>query len=99
MNKSLILIIEHDESRIRDISDALGDYTIFVVSTGKEALTMYEKNHLKIRLVLLQLVLPDMSGVALLRQLKQICVLPEMIVLCRQSVTYAGNQWLLSLFL
>ena len=81
MNKSLILIIEHDESRIRDISDALGDYTIFVVSTGKEALTMYEKNHLKIRLVLLQLVLPDMSGVALLRQLKQICSLPEMIVL------------------
>jgi DNA-binding NtrC family response regulator len=92
MGKPLILVIDQDEERIKALSEVLSEYTIFVVSTGQEALNTYKKNYLKIRLVLLHTVLSDMSGIELLRQLKDLSVVPEVIVLSdRQDVGLAVN--------
>ncbi len=69
MKRQTILIVDDDASSIEILSQALeGDYEILFAMSGKEALTTAFTE--PIDLVLLDLVLPDMSGYSVCRSLK-----------------------------
>jgi PleD family two-component response regulator len=69
MERQTILIVDDDLSSIEILSEALeGDHEVLFALTGKEALsTAYTE---PLDLILLDLVLPDMSGYAVCRSLK-----------------------------
>lgn len=80
MTKPLVLVVESDHKSPSLASFLRDDYDVTVVNTGTDALHVFEKNHLKIRLVLMEIVLPDVSGMYVLRRLREISTLPEIIV-------------------
>lgn len=69
MERQTVLIVDDDLSSIEILSEALeGDYDVLFALTGKEALTTAYTEQLDV--ILLDLVLPDMSGYAVCRSLK-----------------------------
>jgi DNA-binding NtrC family response regulator len=80
MSKPLVLVVESDHKTPSLASLLKDDYDVTVVNTGNDALHVFEKNHMKIRLVLMEIVLPDVSGMYVLRRLREISTLPEIIV-------------------
>jgi DNA-binding response OmpR family regulator len=69
MGRQTVLIVDDDPSSIEILSEALeGDCDVLFALTGKEALTTAYTE--QIDLILLDLVLPDMSGYAVCRSLK-----------------------------
>jgi response regulator RpfG family c-di-GMP phosphodiesterase len=69
MEKHTVLIVDDDQSSIEILSEALGDdYEIVFALNGAQALsTAYNE---RVDLILLDLVLPDMSGYSVCRSLK-----------------------------
>lgn len=68
-----ILLVDDDEiaARIgRDILERYG-YRIIVAGSGGEAVDVYQSYHQQIQLVLLDVILPDISGEQVFKQLKQ----------------------------
>ncbi|NIQ39088.1 MAG: response regulator [Proteobacteria bacterium] len=70
--KPAILIVDDDEVMRQTLSDVFAkkDYEVHTIDTGNEAIEMINK-HL-IDLVLLDIRLPDMDGIAVLRKIKEI---------------------------
>ena len=68
-----ILIVD-DEARMRklikDFLNAKG-YSILEAEDGEKALEVYEKNHSKIGLILLDVMMPKLDGWSVLRQIRQ----------------------------
>jgi CheY-like chemotaxis protein len=56
---------------IKEILEALG-YHVLTVSNGREALKIYKENKDKIDLVILDMIMPDMSGGETFEHLKEI---------------------------
>lgn len=68
-----ILVVEDDQATLdalRQILEAM-NYRVLTASNGKEALTHFDENPGNIDLVLSDLVMPQMGGVALYRELKE----------------------------
>lgn len=62
-NETVLLV--DDEEIVLSVGEEMlhtMDYDVFLASNGKEALEIYEKNHQKIDMVLLDMVMPDMGG-------------------------------------
>ena len=70
--KRKILVVE-DEAINRDLLELIlqDDYDIIFAQTGEEALEHIRKDHDSVSIVLLDLNLPDMSGIDVLRELKE----------------------------
>ena len=81
MSKPLVLIVDNDEDNVDYLDTLLDRFDTFIVNTAQEAVFAFEKNYLKIRVVLLRSVLPDMGCIELLQKLRAISTLPEVIVL------------------
>ena len=72
MQPATILVIDDDVNVQRTLSSALAPgYTVRTASTGEEALEHCE--HVRPDIVLLDVMLPQMSGMAVLRTLKKTC--------------------------
>lgn len=73
MLKKTILVAD-DEDLIRELlADALGDeFDILSASDGKEALSLYKQHQDKIALVITDLIMPNMRGDELAKQMRQI---------------------------
>ena len=70
----LILVVD-DEAGIRDVTRRIlvkHGYTVVTASQGAEALTQYAQHRDAIRLVLSDLMMPVMDGLAMIRRLKKI---------------------------
>ncbi|VVB84418.1 Methyl sulfide methyltransferase-associated sensor [uncultured archaeon] len=70
----LILIVD-DEAQIRDItSSALKThgYSVLTASNGMEAIALYEQNREEIKLVLMDMMMPVMDGLAGIQELRKI---------------------------
>ncbi|SNQ60186.1 hybrid sensor histidine kinase/response regulator [Candidatus Methanoperedens nitratireducens] len=83
----LILVVD-DEDQIRDItSSALGThgYRVLTASNGMEAIALYEQNREKIKLVLMDMMMPVMDGVAGSRKLREIN--PELKIIAASGLT------------
>jgi DNA-binding NtrC family response regulator len=67
------LLVEDDYSTREALSTLLEDYNyqVLTASNGAEALRIYESKTSSIALVISDLVMPEMGGVALFQELKQ----------------------------
>lgn len=80
---STILIIEDDQyiAHFMDISLTKASYNILLASSAQEALFVLRTN--KVSLVLLDLGLPDMDGLSLLREIRSFSEIPILVVSAR----------------
>lgn len=69
----LILVVEDEENLANTLVLNLGmeNYNVLVARSGNEALSVFHKHHKTIDLVLLDVMLPDINGFDLCKQLKQ----------------------------
>lgn len=65
-----VLIVDDDESILRLYKEELEDegYHVFAASSGKEAIEIFERE--KPDIVTLDILMPDMDGIAILRAMK-----------------------------
>ncbi|MGN0505712.1 MAG: HD domain-containing phosphohydrolase [Lachnospiraceae bacterium] len=67
-----ILIVDDVEINRELLTEILGDeYEILLAENGKQAMQLLEKNHEQIAVLMLDLVMPEMDGFAVLRELNQ----------------------------
>lgn len=74
VNGETILFVDDEEIIIdvgREILEALG-YHVLIAKSGEDALKTYEENHSGIDLVILDLIMPDMSGGEVYDRMKRI---------------------------
>jgi len=73
--KNIRILVIDDEAIIRDllkdILDMLG-YEVLVTGSPLEAIHIFEKEHQNIHLVILDMIMPEMNGRQLFRELKRI---------------------------
>jgi len=84
MGNPLVLIVSNKENRVSQFSSWLSLYDVSYASTAEEAITIYSNNYLKIRVVLLDMDLPDGSGIDVLKKMKRISNLSEVIIVSDQ---------------
>lgn len=89
MEKHKIFVVE-DEENLADtiaLNLTLEDYEVVVARSGSEALKMFKAQHSSIRLVLLDVMLPDINGFDLCREFRQINTTIPVIFLTAKSQT------------
>lgn len=74
LGKGAILLVD-DEDSVRNVGDemltSLG-YKVYSVSSGKQAIEVFKKHYREINVVILDLVMPELSGAATLEGLKAV---------------------------
>lgn len=80
MNYS-ILIVEDDSDISKMLAEALSQphYTIYTASDGKEALEVFH-SHNEISLIILDLMLPQIDGLSVLKRIRETSTVPVLIV-------------------
>jgi len=70
----LILLVDDEESILKTTSIILGKigYRVLSSSTGPDALSKFRESHADISLVMLDLIMPDMSGREIFKKMKKI---------------------------
>ena len=88
MNKIKILIVEDEPKLLKTLEDFLGfqDYLSEKAMTGNEAVAVFKEKKNEIDLVLLDLVLPDISGYTVLKEIRKISEVPVIILSARSAV-------------
>lgn len=89
MEKHKIFVVE-DEENLADtiaLNLTLEDYEVVVARSGSEALKLFKTQHSSIRLVLLDVMLPDINGFDLCREFRQINSTIPVIFLTAKSQT------------
>lgn len=88
MNKIKILIVEDESKLLRTLEDFLGfqDYLTEKAMTGNEAVAVFKEKKNEIDLVLLDLMLPDISGYTVLKEIRKISEVPVIILSARSAV-------------
>ncbi|MGE4170630.1 MAG: response regulator [Candidatus Margulisiibacteriota bacterium] len=82
MRKPLLLIVEGVQRELDRLFDVLSKhYEVMTASTGQMAASVFAQYHLKIRIVLIGTGFPDTDSLTLLTRLREISVLPELIML------------------
>ena len=87
MNDKMILIVD-DESRIRKlIKDFIEqeEYSVIEAADGEEAVEQFEANINKIKLVILDVMMPKQDGWSALRQIRQISNVPVIMLTARSE--------------
>lgn len=87
MEETTILVVD-DESRIRKLlRDFLikENYSILEAADGEEALKVYEENSNKIKLILLDVMMPKLDGWSVLRQIRQSSKVPVIMLTARSE--------------
>lgn len=87
MNDKMILIVD-DESRIRKlIKDFIEqeEYSVIEAADGEEAVEQFEANINKIKLVILDVMMPKQDGWSALRQIRQISNIPVIMLTARSE--------------
>lgn len=88
MNKIKILIVEDEPKLLKTLEDFLGfqDYLSEKAMTGNEAVAVFKEKKNEIDLVLLDLMLPDISGYTVLKEIRKISEVPVIILSARLAV-------------
>ena len=87
MNDKMILIVD-DESRIRKlIKDFIEqeEYSVIEAADGEESVEQFEANINKIKLVILDVIMPKQDGWSALRQIRQISNVPVIMLTARSE--------------
>lgn len=88
MNKIKILIVEDEPKLLKTLEDFLGfqDYSIEKAMTGNDAVRIFKEKKKEINLILLDLMLPDISGYTVLKEIRKISEVPVIILSARSAV-------------
>lgn len=88
MNKIKILIVEDEPKLLKTLEDFLGfqDYLSEKAMTGNEAVAVFKEKKNEINLVILDLMLPDISGYTVLKEIRKISEVPVIILSARSAV-------------
>lgn len=88
MNKIKILIVEDEPKLSKTLEDFLGfqDYLTEKAMTGNDAVAIFKEKKNEIDLVLLDLMLPDISGYTVLKEIRKISEVPVIILSARSAV-------------
>lgn len=81
-----VILVVDDESRVRKlIKDFLTkeNYQTLEAADGEEALKVFQDNEAKIKLVLLDVMMPKLDGWSVLRQIRQISNVPVIMLTAR----------------
>ena len=90
MKDKMILIVD-DESRIRKlIKDFIEqeEYSVLEAADGEEAVEQFESNINKVKLVILDVMMPKQDGWSALRQIRQISNVPVIMLTARSEEGY-----------
>ena len=88
MKKIEILVVEDEPKLVQTISDFLRiqNYEVETALTGNKALEYFCQNKQKVDLILLDLMLPDISGYTVLKEIRKISEVPVIILSARSAV-------------
>ena len=88
MKKLEILVVEDEPKLAQTISDFLTiqNYKAEKKLTGNDALEYFRQNKQKVDLILLDLMLPDISGYTVLKEIRKISDVPVIILSARSAV-------------
>ncbi len=88
MRKNRILIVEDEEKLGKTMVDylRLQGYETLWAKDGQEALALFYRNQTRIDLILLDLMLPEMDGYEVLREIRRILDVPVILMTARSSV-------------
>ena len=73
MNNTCVLVVDDEERMRKIVKDFLkaNGYSILEAEDGEKALTVYEENKNKIKLILLDVMMPKLDGWSVLRNIRQ----------------------------
>ncbi|KPQ44324.1 MAG: sensory transduction histidine kinase [Candidatus Methanoperedens nitroreducens] len=83
----LILIVD-DEAQIRDITSSVlqtNGYRVLTANNGLEAIALYEQNREEIKIVLMDMMMPVMDGLASIQELRKIN--PQLKIIAASGLT------------
>ncbi len=85
MNDTTILVVDDEERMRKLIKDFLNQkgYGILEAEDGEEALKVFEENQNKIKLILLDVMMPKLDGWSVLRQIRQKSKVPIIMLTAR----------------
>ena len=88
MKKIEILVVEDEPKLAQTISDFLKiqNYEVETALSGNQALDYFRKNKQNVDLILLDLMLPDISGYSVLNEIRKISEVPVIILSARSAV-------------
>lgn len=86
--KNTILIVEDENSLSNYLSKELNfeDFDTLIAHDGVEALHLYEKNKNKLLLILLDLMLPKLDGMGVLRRIRKHDQIPVIVMTARDYI-------------
>lgn len=87
MKNPLVLVVAPEQKAKHLLGLLSIDFDGVVASSAQEALDLYRKNYLKIRIVIVDVVLPDMSGLFLLKEFRRFSGLAEVIMISEKTDT------------
>ncbi len=85
MDNNCILIVDDEERMRKLIKDFLKqkDYCTLEAADGEEALKIFEENQKRIKLILLDVMMPKLDGWSVLRQIRQNSTVPIVMLTAR----------------
>lgn len=88
MKNIKIMIVEDEPKLLKTMTDflALQEYDVEYASDGNSALTLFREKKQEIELILLDLMLPDISGYTVLKEIRKISEVPVIILSARSAV-------------
>ena len=88
MNNIKIMIVEDEPKLLKTMTDflTLQEYDVEYASDGNSALALFREKKRKIELILLDLMLPDISGYTVLKEIRKISEVPVIILSARSAV-------------
>ena len=88
MKNIKIMIVEDESKLLKTMTDflVLQNYDVECASNGNDALTLFREKKQEIELVLLDLMLPDISGYTVLKEIRKISEVPVIILSARSAV-------------
>ena len=88
MKKIEILIVEDEPKLAQTVKDFLRiqNYDVRIAENGAAALEYFQQKKQQIDLVLLDLMLPDISGYTILKEIRKVSEVPVIILSARSAV-------------
>ena len=93
MKKIKILVVDDEIKLLHTVTEflTLQNFSVMQASSGSEALKIFTENKKEIELILLDLMLPDISGYSVLREIRKFSDVPVIILSARSEVTDQMN--------
>ena len=87
MRKNRILIVEDEKKLLRTMEDYLRfqDYEILTAENGHDALQIFYREQGRIDLILLDVMLPDLDGYEVLREIRRVLDTPVIMLTAKHQ--------------